>query len=110
MIVVEAGPVARVRDFKKDAGATLSKYFWHGGLRTTTGNLFMPTLQARNLGGGSVWNSAICMRTPEFILERWERDHGLYGFTNGGLDRHFDDVERLLNVKPVDSQNQGPRN
>ncbi len=110
VIVVEAGPVARVRDFKKDAGYTLSRYFWHGGLRTTMGNLFMPTMQARNLGGGSVWNSAICLRIPEFTLERWEREHGLYGFTGGGLDRHFQAVEDLLGVKPVDPENQGPRN
>lgn len=79
-------------------------------MRTTTGNLFMPTMQARNLGGGSVWNSAICLRIPEYTLERWEREHGLYGFTKGGLDRHFEAVERFLNVKPVDPENQGPRN
>ncbi|MFK7931268.1 MAG: GMC family oxidoreductase N-terminal domain-containing protein, partial [Myxococcota bacterium] len=42
--------------------------------------------------------------------EAWERDHGLTGFTKGGLDRHFDAVETLLNVKPVDPENQGPRN
>lgn len=110
VIVVEAGPIARVRDFKKDAGYTLSRYFWHGGLRTTMGNLFMPTMQARNLGGGSVWNSAICLRIPEFTLKSWEREHGLYGFTGGGLDRHFAAVEELLNVKPVDPECQGPRN
>jgi choline dehydrogenase-like flavoprotein len=110
VIVLEAGPVARVRDFKKDAGFTLSRYFWHGGLRTTTGNLFMPTMQARNVGGGSVWNSAICLRIPEYTLERWEREHGLYGFTNGGLDRHFQAVEEFMGVRPVADDVQGPRN
>lgn len=110
VIVVEAGPIARVRDFKKDAGYTLTRYFWHGAMRTTTGNLFMPTMQARNLGGGSVWNSAICLRIPEFTLERWEREHGLYGFTKGGLDRHFQAVEDFLGVRPVSPENQGPRN
>ncbi len=110
VIVVEAGPVARVRDFRKDAGYTLSRYFWHGGLRTTVGNLFMPTMQARNLGGGSVWNSAICLRIPEFTLQKWEEEHGLYGFTNGGLDRHFAAVESFMGVKPTDQDVQGPRN
>ncbi|TVQ91114.1 MAG: GMC family oxidoreductase [Deltaproteobacteria bacterium] len=108
--MLEAGPVARVRDFKKDAGYTLSRYFWHGGMRTTTGNLFMPTMQARNVGGGSVWNSAICLRIPEFTLERWEQEHGLTGFTKGGLDRHFEAVEAFMGVRPVEPDCQGPRN
>lgn len=110
VIVVEAGPVARRDDFKVDSGYTLSRYFWYGGLRTTTGNVFMPTMQPRNLGGGSVWNSAICLRTPEWQLERWEREHGLTRLSGGGLARHYDEVERLMGVRPTRDEVQGPRN
>ena len=110
VVLVEAGPRVKQPDLKKDAGYTLSRYFWYGGMRTTRGNLFMPTMQARNLGGGSVWNSAICLRTPEFVLDRWERGHGLGGLRNGGLDRHFEEVERFMNVQTVDDTVQGRRN
>jgi len=67
-------------------------------------------MQARNLGGGSVWNSAICLRPPEFVLQRWESDHGLYGFANGGLDRNYRAVEQFMGIKPVDDSVQGARN
>jgi choline dehydrogenase-like flavoprotein len=100
----------RKKDTKIDAGYTLARYFWHGGMRTTRGNLFMPTMQARNLGGASVWNSAICLRPPQFVLERWEAEHGLSGFASGDLDRHYEAVEKFMGVRPVDDAVQGPRN
>lgn len=110
MIVVDAGPIVRKEETKVDAGYTLAKYFFYGGMRATRGNLFMPTMQPRNLGGGSVWNSAICLRPPQWVLELWEQEHGLNGFASGSLTRHYDAVEQFMGIKPVDDSVQGPRN
>ncbi len=110
VIVVEAGPVARARDFRREAGHTMARLFWDGGMRTTSGNAFMPTLHGRVLGGGSVVNSAICLRAMPFALRRWEREHGLTGFGDGALDRHFDAVEALYGVRPTAPAVMGPRN
>ncbi|HEV8324318.1 MAG TPA: GMC family oxidoreductase [Myxococcota bacterium] len=110
VVLVEVGPVVRRADYVKEAGYTLSRYFWNGGLRTTRGNIFMPTMQARCLGGGSVFNSAICLRTPEFALKRWEYEHGVRGMTRAELDPHFDEVERFMGVRPVAPEIQGRRN
>lgn len=110
MIVLEAGPKVRHGDTRRDAGQVLNRYFFYGGMRSTRGNTLMPSMQPRNLGGGSVWNSAICMRIPEFILDRWGRDHGLYEFTGNGLDRHFEAVESFMGVRPVEDDVMGPRN
>lgn len=107
VIVVEAGPIVREQHVRKDAGNTLARFFWYSGLRTSRGNLFMPTLQAKNLGGGSVWNSAICLRHPEFVRKRWERDHG---FSHPDIDRNYAAVESFMGVKPVDPSIQGVRN
>jgi choline dehydrogenase-like flavoprotein len=110
VIVVEAGPVLRKQDFRKEAGHTLSRFFWEGGLRTTMGNVIMPTMQARCLGGGSVFNSAICMRTPRYMLERWAHEHGLEGHSEEDLRPHFEAVEAFMGVRPVDPSVQGRRN
>lgn len=109
VIVIEAGPKVRHGDTRRDAGLVLSRYFFYGGMRSTQGNTVMPSMQPRNLGGGSLWNSAICLRLPEFAQERWEADHGLQ-VRGGQLDRHFDAVEEFMGVKPADDQVMGPRN
>ena len=110
VIMLEAGPKVRQGDTRRDAGQVLNRYFFYGGMRSTRGNTVMPSMQPRNLGGGSVWNSAICMRLPQFVLDRWEADHGLKGFSTGSLDRHFDAVESFMGVKPVADNVMGPRN
>lgn len=109
VIVLEAGPKVRHGQTSRDAGIILSKYFFYGGMRSTRGNTVMPTMQPRNLGGGSVWNSAICMRAPQFALQRWESDHGLK-VASGQLDPHFSAVESFLGVRPVADEVMGPRN
>ncbi len=110
VILVEAGPVVRTRDFHKDAGSTLSQYFMEGGLRRTAGNLYMPTMQARCLGGGSVFNSAICMRTPQFAADKWSRDHGVLGIDPAAMDPYYERVEQFMGVRKVDPSIQGRRN
>jgi choline dehydrogenase-like flavoprotein len=109
VVVVEAGQRLQRVDFSHEAQSTLSRYFWGGGLRSTRGNLVMPTLQARCLGGGSVFNSAICMRAPDFALERWNDADGL-DLRNGALDPHYDRIEDFWKVKSVPPEIQGRRN
>lgn len=106
--MLEAGPP--VHTFHKEMGKTLGSYFWEGGMRATRGNVVMPTLHARALGGGSVFNSAICMRPTESALERWRDESGLTEFTEATLAPHFEVVEQFFNVKPVEPEVQGRRN
>jgi hypothetical protein len=35
--------------------------------------MFIPTMQAIGLGGGSLINSAICARAPAFAFDKWAR-------------------------------------
>ena len=70
VIVVDAGPVVRKEHTKVDAGYTLSKYFFYGGMRAARGNSVLAhNAASRNLGGGSVWNSAICLRPPQWVAD-----------------------------------------
>lgn len=102
--------MVRPKDFVKEAGYTLAKYFWDAGLRTTTGgNVIMPTMQPRVLGGGSVFNSAICLRIPDFALTRWQREHGVTA-TTAELAPHFDAIEQFMGVRPTQASVQGRRN
>ncbi|MDF1564744.1 MAG: GMC family oxidoreductase [Deltaproteobacteria bacterium] len=109
VIVLEAGPIVRPHERRKDAGRTLSRFFWDGGMRTTRGNTVMPSMRAKNLGGGSVWNSAICMRSSDEAHERWLAKTGI-DLRNGSLAADYEAVERFMGVRPVDPAIQGRRN
>jgi choline dehydrogenase-like flavoprotein len=108
--VIEAGPRVTPENMFDDIGRTLASYFWDGGTRSVRGNVFFPTLQARALGGGSVFNSAICMRPLDSALQRWQEEHGLEELTSDELDPHFDAVEAFYNIKPTDEAVMGRRN
>ncbi len=110
VVLVEAGPVARKRDLIRDGGFTLSRWFWDSGMRTTRGDVILPTLQAKVLGGGSVINCAICLRARPSALEAWEEDHGVEGLGEDDLAPHFEAVEAFMGIGPTPDDVQGPRN
>ncbi len=110
VIVVEAGPFVRTHEYSRDIGETLAKYFWEGGLRTMRGTNTMPSLQGRALGGGSVYNSAICMRMPQWMADRWADEHDLHGFGEAEMAPYFDFMEEFLHVSPTPEVVWGPRN
>jgi choline dehydrogenase-like flavoprotein len=66
-------------------------------------------MQPKVLGGGSVFNSAICIRMPEFALKRWQKDHGIT-VSHDELARHFESVESFMGVRPTRPDVQGRRN
>lgn len=110
VVVLEAGAPMHQVDRGVEAGETFARWFWDGGMRTTQGNVMVPTLQARCLGGGSVVNSGICMRAPDFVFERWATEHGVDGVTSAEMAAHYDSVERFMGVRSVRPEVQGRRN
>jgi choline dehydrogenase-like flavoprotein len=70
----------------------------------------MPTMQAIALGGGSLVNSAICVRPPEFVFDGWAEHFDLARTTRADLDPHFDAVQDFLGIAPTPDAVQGRRN
>ena len=61
----------------------------------------------RAVGGTTLVNSGTCFRTPDAVLERWQREFGLDGLTPDALAPHFERVERELNVQPRAARARG---
>jgi choline dehydrogenase-like flavoprotein len=55
----------------------------------------------RAVGGTTLVNAGTCFRTPEPVLDKWDREHGLHELTAGELDPYFRRVERILHVAQV---------
>ena len=109
VILVEEGPPFTVRDFELDGSLSMSRTMREGGLRTTRGTT-MPTMQAVALGGGSLVNSAICVRPPDSVFARWATGFDLERTDRSHLDPHFDAIGEFLGIAPTPDAVQGRRN
>ena len=81
------------------------------GTTFAKGKAQWPVVQASLVGGGSVINSAICVRTPADVFEQWQRD---YGFGGEALAQKFwekqDQLEELLSVSETRDEFLGESN
>ena len=109
VVLLEEGPPFIPADFELDGGISMARTMREGGLRATTGTV-LPTMQAIALGGGSLVNSAICVRSPEDVLERWCRDYELEHTSRADLDPHYDAVGKFLGISATPENVQGARN
>ena len=56
--------------------------------------------EGRCVGGSTVINGGMSWRTPERVLEHWERELGLAGTGPRAMEPYFDEAERILHVEP----------
>jgi choline dehydrogenase-like flavoprotein len=110
VIVVEEGPPIAPREFTMDAGEMMLRMLREGGMRSTRGNVFIPNMQACVLGGGSVVNSAISVRPPDWVFDNWAEQHGTHMLSGDSMRQHYDSVERFLGIEPTPESVQGERN
>jgi len=109
VILLEEGPPFTVRDFELDGNLSMTRTMREGGLRMTRGTM-MPTMQAIALGGGSLVNSAICVRPPDAVFDRWATGFDLERTDRAQLDPHFDAISKFLSIAPTPDAVQGRRN
>lgn len=111
VIVVEAGAWRDPEHYPYSSHGSMGKLFDDWGSTIAMGRAFWPVIQARTMGGTTVINSAICVRTPGDIFEMWEKEHGV-----GGMDMAKsvwmaqDEVERELFVQEVPEASRGRSN
>jgi len=107
--LLEEGPPFTPRDFEIDGAISMARTMREGGLRMTRGTV-MPTMQGIALGGGSLVNSAICNRAPDFVLDAWSSRFDLEHTTLADLDPHYDAVGKFLGIAETPENVLGRRN
>jgi choline dehydrogenase-like flavoprotein len=100
--IVEAGPWRDPNDYPQTVYGAMRDMLDAWGSNFTRGRAFWPIVQGSLVGGSTVINSAIAVRTPGDIFEQWERDHGVGGPAMAeAMWRIQDDIERELSVEEV---------
>lgn len=109
VVLLEEGPPFTPQDYEFEGSLSMARTLREGGLRRTSGTI-LPTMQAIALGGGSLVNSAICVRPPDFVFDEWSNRYDLEHTSRKSLDPHFDAVADFLGIAPTPDNVQGRRN
>lgn len=111
VLMVEAGPWRDPKDYAWSTYGALRDMMDDWGSTITVGRALWPIVQARVVGGTTVVNSAICVRTPADVFAEWQRDHGVA--TGDYADRVWakqDLLERELHVSETAPASMGRSN
>ncbi len=106
--VVEAGPWRAPEDYPSTTYGAMRDLFADWGSLVTRSRALWPVVQASCVGGTTVINSAIVVRTPGDCFERWEREYGIDGDDLGRrVWEHQDRLERELHAEVVPPDARG---
>ncbi len=98
-VALEEGEWSTARDFDQREDHMLARLFQESGGRATE-DMAIRVLQGRGVGGSTVHNTNLCKRTPEAILELWER-MGVAGAGPEAMRPAFEAIERDLDVSEI---------
>lgn len=98
VVVVEEGGWQSTEDFGPDAGRAIRSMYRDAGLRMALGNPPVIFSEGRCVGGSTVINGGMTWRTPDRILEEWDREHGVDHITPVDMERWFKRVERRVSA------------
>src|SRR6185369_15000643 len=98
--IVEAGPWRAPEDYPSTTYGAMRDLFADWGTLVTRSRALWPMVQASCVGGTTVINSAIVVRTPGDCFARWEREYGIEGRDlRRRVWEHQDRLERELSAE-----------
>jgi choline dehydrogenase-like flavoprotein len=109
VVVLEEGGWFKPEEAVLDEAVAYPRLYQEHAQRATA-DQSITILQGRTVGGGTAVNWTTSFRTPERVLERWRRDHGLSAFTNELLAPHFAAVEERLHIHEETEENVNANN
>jgi choline dehydrogenase-like flavoprotein len=80
------------------------------GTSVAMGNIIVPMPRGRAVGGSTLINSAICFRTPPWVLDKWKNEFGIEWADAKALEPLFQWVEETIGVAPTPDFAAGAHN
>ncbi len=111
VVMVEAGAYRLPQDYPSSMYGAMRDVMDDWGSMITYGRAFWPIVQGSVVGGTTVINSAIVVRTPPDVFQLWQDQHGVGG---DGMDQAVwdfqDEIEHDLSVEAVPEAAMGRSN
>lgn len=109
--LIEAGPWRDPDDYPSTTYGAMRDLFDDWGVGIARGRALWPIVQASCVGGTTVINCAICVRTPEDVMVGWERDLGVGNASfRDAMWKHQETLERELCAEVVPVATAGRSN
>lgn len=111
VVVLEEGGHYTSADFTRGVAESLARLYRDGGSSVIFGKPNILFQEGRCVGGSTVINGGMAWRTPEPVMERWRREHGLEFMTPAGMEPWFRAVDESIHAAPQhpDSISPGDR-
>ncbi|MCC7440826.1 MAG: GMC family oxidoreductase N-terminal domain-containing protein, partial [Bdellovibrionales bacterium] len=95
--ILEAGEHLLPRDLSQREDEMYPRLFYDGGGRRTA-NRAIRVLHGHGVGGSTLHNINLCKRAPDELLRHW----AIPGWGPEELRPYYEQVERLLDVRPIE--------
>ncbi len=97
VLIVEKSGYAQTHEFTQQEVPMLERHFEAGGLLTSQSGS-VTVLAGSTLGGGTTINWAGALRTPDYVLEEWAKEHDNFHFLEKSYQEGFPFVEKRNSV------------
>jgi choline dehydrogenase-like flavoprotein len=104
VVFVEQGRYFDRSDFTGRPFEMQQKLYRRGGGTFSIGNVGIPIPLGQTVGGTTTVNSGTCFRTPDRVMASWRDELGLDELGPDRMVRHFERVERVLEVELARAQ------
>lgn len=105
VLLLEAGPLLRAKDFPKPEIASSAQMFWGGGVELST-DARLGFLRARIVGGTSIVNQALLDRFDHYAWDEWKNISGI-PFSDEYLRAEYEAVEKSVSLQTIEEKDFG---
>lgn len=109
VVLLEEGAYWRPERFTGEEAEMTARLYADAGVRATR-DLAVPIVQGRGVGGGSLVNWLVMLRTPPWVLEEWAEEHGTTGMGPAEMEAVFDRIEAETHTCTVPDDAHSPAN
>jgi choline dehydrogenase-like flavoprotein len=105
VLLLEAGPHFKTKDFPKPEIQSSSQMFWGGGVELNH-DARLGFLRAKCVGGTSVVNQALFDRFDDYVWDEWSAISGIK-FSDEDILPHYEAVEKTLSIETIQKKDFG---
>jgi len=109
VVILESGEYLDADDFNEIEADMMPRLFADQAMRATVdGSIAL--LQGGAVGGGSTVNWMLMLRTPDYVLDEWQRQHKITGLDAAVMGPAFERIEREVHARVAPDDAHSPSN
>ena len=100
VLILEEGGLHRTETFTTDPATMIQRLYRDAGTTMIFGKPGIIFAEGKCVGGSTVINGGMTWRTPERVLDHWEKELRLDATGGRAMDPYFAEAERILHAEP----------